>query len=118
MSDPYKFLSSLGQAHLVKCISIILRHDEDRLKFFFSHKEHALRRAAKNLIEEASTFEMKEQLKIRVCLDLWNKRGAAHFADLLTEWDHEEWVYFLIALCEYFEVGNEVFKILKKTYGK
>lgn len=118
MSDPYKFLSGLGQAHLIKCISLLLDHDEDRLKFLFSHKDRAIRRPAKNLIEDASKFHLKEQLKIRVALDLWNRRGAARFADLLTEWDHEDWVRFLHAMAEFHEVTSDLLTALRKSNAK
>jgi hypothetical protein len=69
MADPYRFLSGVGQQHLLKCISILFNHDEELLKFFFSHKQPILRMPAKCLMDEASKFDIKEQLLIRVALD-------------------------------------------------
>lgn len=95
MADPYKFLSSVGQAHLLNSISVLFDHDEDLIKFFFSHKEPVLRLPARCLVEEAARFPLKEQLLIRVALDYWNRRGAAKLADMLTDWDHDHWLRFL-----------------------
>lgn len=116
MSDPYKFLSGLGQTHLIKCISILLDHDEEMLKFIFSHKDRALRCASKNLIEEASTFQIGEQLKVRVALDLWNRRGAARLADLLTEWETDDWINFICTIVEFYEITDDVITALEKRY--
>lgn len=118
MSDPYKFLSGLGQTHLIRCISILLDNDEDMLRFIFSHKDRALRCASKILIEEASTFHIGEQLKVRVALDLWNRRGAARFADLLTEWEHDDWIKFICSIVEFYEITDDVIAALEKRYEK
>jgi len=118
MSDPYKFLSGLGQTHLIKCISILLDNDEEMLRFLFSHKDRALRCASKNLIEEASTFPIGEQLKVRVALDFWNRRGAARFADLLTEWENEDWIRFICAIIEFFEITDDVITQIEKQHEK
>ena len=39
MADPYKFLSGLGQAHLIKSIAILVDDDEELLRFLFSKKD-------------------------------------------------------------------------------
>jgi hypothetical protein len=95
MADPYKFLSSVGQAHLLNVISVLFNYDEDLIHFFFSHKEPVLRLPARCLVEEAAKFPLNDQLLIRVALDYWNRRGAARLADMLTDWDHDYWVRFL-----------------------
>jgi len=95
MADPYKFLSNVGQAHLLNCISVLFDYDENLIHFFFSHKEPVLRLPARCLVEEAAKFPIAEQLLIRVALDFWNRRGAAKLSDMLTDWDHEYWVRFL-----------------------
>ena len=95
MADPYKFLSSVGQAHLLNTISLLFNHDEELLRFFFSHKEPVLRLPARCLVEEASKFSLSDQMLIRVALDYWNRRGAARLADMLTDWDYDSWIRFL-----------------------
>jgi hypothetical protein len=108
MADPYKFLSSVGQAHLLNAISVLFNHDEDLIHFFFSHKEPVLRLPARCLVEEASKFPLKEQLLIRVALDYWNRRGATRLCDMLTEWDHEYWVRFLHSIILLEEVQDDL----------
>jgi hypothetical protein len=117
MADPYRFLSGVGQQHLLKCISILFNHDEELLKFFFSHKQPILRMPAKCLMDEASKFDIKEQLLIRVALDYWNRRGAARLADMLSEWDHEYWLRFLHSVTYLEEVESDLADLLgpKKT---
>ena len=117
MSDPYKFLSSIGQVHLTSAIGILFNHDEDLLYFFFSHKERALRIPAKNMVQEASKFVLSEQLLIRVALDFWNRRGAARLADMVTEWDMEYWIRFIHATTYLHEIKDEVADTLKKGLG-
>lgn len=95
MADPYKFLSHVGQAHLLNVISVLFDHDEDLIRFFFSHKEPVLRLPARCLVEEAARLQLKDQLLIRVALDYWNRRGATRLADMLTDWDYDYWVRFL-----------------------
>jgi hypothetical protein len=112
MADPYRFLSGVGQQHLLKCISILFNHDEELLKFFFSHKQPILRMPAKCLMDEASKFDIKEQLLIRVALDYWNRRGAARLADMLSEWDHEYWLRFLHSVTYLEEVENDLADLL------
>jgi hypothetical protein len=112
MADPYRFLSGVGQQHLLKCISILFNHDEELLKFFFSHKQPILRMPAKCLMDEASKFDIKEQLLIRVALDYWNRRGAARLADMLAEWDHEYWLRFLHSVTYLEEVESDLADLL------
>ena len=102
MADPYKFLSGVGQRHLLSCISNLFNHDEQLLQFFFSHKEPVLRMPARCLVEEAARFSMQDQLVIRVALDYWNRRGYARLSEMLSEWDHEYWLRFMhsVALLE------------------
>ena len=113
MADPYKFLSSVGQAHLLNSISILFNHDEDLIRFFFSHKEPVLRLPARCLIEEAARFPIKDQLLIRVALDYWNRRGAARLADMLTDWEHDHWVRFLQSVIVFQECQDDLFDALK-----
>lgn len=108
MADPYKYLSGIGQQHLLKCISILFNHDEDMLKFFFSHKEPILRMPAKCLYEEASKFDPKDQLIIRVALDFWNRRGHTRLPDMLSEWDHEYWLRFLHSMSKLEEIEQDL----------
>jgi hypothetical protein len=108
MADPYKFLSGVGQQHLLYCISVLFNYDEDLLMFFFSHKQPILRTPAKCLLEEASKFDIKEQLLIRVALDFWNRRGAARLSDMLAEWDAEYWLRFLHAVSLLEEVKDDL----------
>ena len=112
MADPYRFLSGVGQQHLLKCISILFNHDEELLKFFFSHKQPILRMPAKCLMDEASKFDIKKQLLIRVALDYWNRRGAARLADMLSEWDHEYWLRFLHSVTYLEEVESDLVSLL------
>jgi hypothetical protein len=112
MGDPYRFLSGVGQQHLLKCICILFNHDEDLIKFFFSHKQPILRMPAKCLLDEASKFDIKEQLLIRVALDYWNRRGAARLADMLAEWDHDYWVRFLHSVTYLEEVESDLVDLL------
>jgi hypothetical protein len=112
MADPYRFLSGVGQQHLLKCISILFNHDEELLKFFFSHKQPILRMPAKCLMDEASKFDIKEQLLIRVALDYWNRRGAARLADMLAEWDHEYWLRFLHSVTYLEEAESDLVDLL------
>lgn len=118
MADPYKFLSGVGQAHLLNCISVLFNHDEDLIKFFFSHKEPVLRLPARCLVEEAARFPLKEQLLIRAALDYWNRRGATKLADMLTEWDHEYWVRFLHSVILLEEIKDDLVGILKIPYPR
>lgn len=113
MADPYKFLSGVGQAHLLNCISTLFNHDEDLIHFFFSRKEPVLRLPARCLIEEASRFPIKEQLLIRVALDYWNRRGSARLADMLTDWDHDYWVRFLHSVILLEECRDDLIDKLK-----
>jgi hypothetical protein len=108
MADPYKFLSGTGQRHLLRCISILFNHDEDLMKFFFSHKEPVLRMPARCLVEEAGKLEIQDQILIRVALDYWNRRGYARLADMLAEWDHEHWVRFLAATAKLQECEDDL----------
>ena len=112
MADPYRFLSGVGQQHLLKCISILFNHDEELLKFFFSHKQPILRMPAKCLMDEASKFDIKEQLLIRVALDYWNRRGAARLADMLAERDHDYWLRFLHSVTYLEEVESDLVGLL------
>lgn len=112
MGDPYKFLSGVGQQHLLKCITILFNHNEDLIKFFFSHKQPILRMPARCLLEEAAKFDIKEQLLIRVALDYWNRRGATRLADMLAEWDHEYWLRFLHSISYLEEVNSELAELL------
>ena len=119
MADPYKFLSGLGQAHLLNCISVLFAHDEDLISFFFSHKEPVLRLPARCLIEEAARFPIKEQLLIRTALDYWNRRGAARLSEMLTEWDHEYWLRFLHSVILLKECKDDLIDTLKHgPFGK
>jgi hypothetical protein len=119
MADPYKFLSSVGQAHLLNCISTLFGHNEDLIYFFFSHKEPVLRLPARCLVEEAAKFPLKEQLVIRVALDYWNRRGATRLSDMLTEWDYEHWIRFLHSIILLEELKDELIDTLNgKSAGK
>jgi len=113
MGDPYKFLSGLGQAHLLNAISILFNHDETLKLFFFSHKEPVLRLPAKNMIKEAYSLPQKDQLLIRVALDYWNRRGYTKLADLLDHFDYETWIQFLHSLATLEEVHEELIKEIK-----
>jgi hypothetical protein len=113
MSDPYKFLSSVGQAHLLNAISVLFNHDEDLIRFFFSHKEPVLRLPARCLVEEAARMQIKDQLLIRVALDYWNRRGSARLADMLTDWDHDYWVRFLHSIIFLEECKDDLVAQLK-----
>jgi hypothetical protein len=112
MADPYKFLSGVGQAHLLTSISILFNYDEDLIRFFFSHKDPVLRLPARCLIEEASKFQLKEQVLIRVALDYWNRRGAARLSDMLTEWDSDYWLQFLHSMSHMEENQDLLVEIL------
>ncbi len=98
MADPYRFLSGLGQAHLIKSISILVNDDEDLLRFLFSKKDTVIRAPARCLIEEATRFSHADQLLVRVALDYWNRRGYARLGDMLSAWDHEHWIRFIHSL--------------------
>jgi len=113
MADPYKFLSSVGQAHLLNSISVLFNYDEDLIHFFFSHKEPVLRLPARCLVNEASRMSAKDQLLVRVALDFWNRRGSARLADMLTEFDHEYWVRFLHSVILLEECKDDLFDKLK-----
>lgn len=113
MADPYKFLSSVGQAHLLNAISILFDNDEDLIHFFFSHKEPVLRMPARCLVEEASRMNIKDQLLIRVALDYWNRRGCARFPDMLSDWDHDYWVRFLHSIIILQECKDDLFDKFK-----
>lgn len=104
MGHPHRFTSDLGRAHLVHSISILVDHDEELLQFLFSHKEPALRRPAKNLIQDSRDYSLPEQLLVRVALDFWNGRGGARLADLFGEWDGVLWLRFVRALCHLEEI--------------
>ena len=67
---------------------------------------------AKCLLDEASKFDIKEQLLIRVALDYWNRRGAARLADMLAEWDHDYWVRFLHSVTYLEEVESDLVDLL------
>lgn len=116
MADPYKFLSGVGQAHLLKCISILFNYDEELIKFFFSHKEPVLRMPARCLVEEASTLSSADQILIRTALDFWNRRGYARLADMLTDWEHEHWVRFLHSVCLLKEAEGDVIDVLSQHH--
>lgn len=113
MADPYKFLSSVGQAHLLNVISVLFDHDEDLIHFFFSHKEPVLRLPARCLVEEASRMPISDQLLIRVALDYWNRRGATRLADMLTDWDYEYWLRFLHSVILLEECKDDLMDRLK-----
>jgi len=113
MADPYKFLSSVGQAHLLNSISVLFAHDEDLIRFFFSHKEPVLRLPARCLVVEAARMPLKDPLLIRVALDYWNRRGAARLADMLTDWDHDDWVRFLHSIILLEECKGDLLDQLK-----
>lgn len=115
MADPYKFLSSVGQAHLLNAISVLFGHDENLIRFFFSHKEPVLRAPAKCLVDEASRMPLSDQLLIRVALDYWNRRGATRLADMLTDWDHEHWVRFLHSVILIQECKDDLLDCLKSN---
>ena len=118
MADPYKFLSGIGQAHLLHCISVLFNYDEDLIYFFFSHKQPILRMPARCLIEEASKFNIKEQLLIRVALDYWNRRGSARLSDMLAEWDHEYWLRFIHSVVLLEELKGDVLEKLNEKLPK
>lgn len=118
VADPYKFLSGLGQVHLLHAISILFHHDEALLQFFFSHKEPVLRLPAKCLIEEAAKFPLKEQLLIRIALDYWNRRGSTRLSDMLAEFDHEHWVRFLHSIIFFEECSDELISCLQDGKGR
>ena len=118
LADPYKFLSGLGQTHLLHAISILFNHDEALLQFFFSHKEPVLRLPAKCLVEEAVKFPLKEQLLIRVALDYWNRRGSTRLSDMLAEFDHEHWVRFLHSIVFLEECSDDLVACLQDSKGR
>ena len=121
MGDPYKFLSNFGQAHLLNAISILFDHDEELLKFFFSHKEPVLRLPARCLVNESNGFEHKDQLLVRVALDYWNRRGYAKLSDMLNEWDYDYWLRFLESVAHLEEIKPDLLEKLsptKKSKGK
>lgn len=118
MADPYKFLSGIGQQHLLHCISLLFNHDEALLMFFFSHKQPVLRMPARCLVEEAAKLETKEQLLIRVALDFWNRRGYARLSEMLSEWDHEYWARFLHATALLEEVDGDLMERLEAKAPK
>jgi hypothetical protein len=112
MSDPNKFLSSFGQAHLLKSISTLFNHDEQLLQFFFSHKEPVLRIPARCLVNESHGFEHRDQLLVRVALDYWNRRGSTRLSDMLNEWDYHYWLRFLHSVIILEELESEVTDLL------
>ena len=118
MADPYKFLSGLGQAHLLNAISILFNHDEELLQFFFSHKEPVLRAPARALLTEATRYPQKDLLLIRVALDYWNRRGYARFPDMLVEWDTEYWLRFIHSISHLEEIKPDVIDLLKPKKSK
>lgn len=118
MADPYKFLSGIGQQHLLQCIKILFNHDEDLTYFFFSHKQPVLRMPARCLVEEAAKFTQPDQLIIRVALDYWNRRGYARLGDMLSEWDHEYWLRFLHSLILLEEVEGDLMDRLNEKVPK
>ena len=118
MSDPHKFLSGFGQAHLLNAISILFNHDEQLLEFFFSHKEPVLRLPARCLVNESNGFEHKDQLLIRVALDYWNRRGYAKLGDMLNQWDFEYWLRFLESVSHLQEIKPELVERLSTTKKK
>ena len=118
MGDPYKFLSGLGQAHLLNAISILFNHDEEFLQFFFSHKEPVLRAPARVLVTEALRYQQKDLLLIRVALDYWNRRGYARFPDMIAEWDHEYWLRFIHSICYLEEIKDDVVELFAPKRGK
>lgn len=110
MSDPFKELSSLGQAHLISCVQTILGNSEELIQFFFHHKSPKLRVPTKVLIEESMKFHLRDQITIRVAIDFWNHRGAARLADMLTSWNNEDWLQFIEAIAKLREMQSEVFE--------
>lgn len=108
MADPYKFLSGLGQAHLIKSIAILVNDDEELLRFLFSKKDTVLRAPARCLLEEATRFSHADQLLVRVALDFWNRRGYARLGDMLSAWDQEHWVRYIHSLTILVEVRDDV----------
>lgn len=115
MADPYRFLTALGQERLRSCISVLFGHDEELLRFFFSHKEPVLRMSAKAMVRElgAGSLRVRDQLLVRVALEYWNRRGYARLGDMLSEWDLTYWLQFLHSLAMLEEVEHDLLDRLK-----
>jgi len=118
MADPFKFLSGIGQNHLLKSIGILFNHDEEMMRFFFSHKQPVLRLPARCLVEEATCFKQSDQILIRIALDYWNRRGYAKFGDMLNEWSHEEWIRFLHSVVTLQECDADLIDVLRPPSTK
>lgn len=114
MANQHKFLSELGRQHLVSCISILFGHDEDLLRFFFSHKEAVLRRSPRSLVMDAMERPISDQLLIRVALDYWNRRGGTRLEDLLAAWGHDHWLQFLHSMVRLQEAEPEFIDRIEK----
>lgn len=109
MAEPYRFLTGSGQRHLRSCIAVLFGHDEDLLRFFFSHKEPVLRLSAKAMLREAGEglLSTQDTLLVRVALEYWNRQGYARLGDMLSEWDSKCWLRFVHSILMLEELETE-----------
>ncbi len=95
---------NLQTAHKISAIQTLLQNDEQLLEFLFSHKHPRLQNSPRKLLKESRSFPFQDQLLIQVAIDIWCEQGGTRFADLLSDWDHENWISFLHAMALLHEV--------------
>lgn len=90
--------STLAETHLISSIQELFRHDEHLRYFFFHHQELRLRDSPAELLDEARSYGMEDQILIQVGLDFWGGVGAARIHEIIEHFDDENIIAFIRAI--------------------
>ncbi len=97
---------NLQTAHKISVIHTLFQSDEQLLEFLFSHKCPELRDLPRKLLQESRSLSRHYQLLIQVAMDIWCEQGGAQLADLLSDWNHENWTNFLMSMTQFHEIAE------------
>jgi len=84
----------------LRAISVLLNHNQALLDFLFDRENPRLRKRAGILRDDAWRFSEREQLLIRVVLDLWSGSGHVQLWEMTEAWGKVDWTLFSVAISE------------------
>jgi hypothetical protein len=81
-------------------VSILLNFDDDQcFGRFFSDDYVRLCQSPGALRDKSQMFGKAVEYKIRAALDIWSGSGHLYLFEMLEEWDNQDWVKFIKAIC-------------------
>ncbi len=90
--------ATFDERRLLKGISLVLGKHPKLLLFVFDAAVPRLRALPEVLLAESETFSAREDLLVRVALDLWSGCGNAQVWEIVEYLAYDEFFYFLEGL--------------------